>query len=103
MNAAAIYTESELLRQIAAGSKDAFAIIYKKHFISIFHFANGFVSDTQKAEDITTETFVKLWERFANFSSLPSIKSFLFTTAKNACLNEQRSLGPGIFCPVQQR
>jgi RNA polymerase sigma-70 factor (family 1) len=87
----ASYSEPELLHAIASGDKDAFAVIYQQHFAAAYHFAKRFVTDTQTAEDITTEAFVKLWERFSQFSSLSGIKSFLFTSIKNACINHARS------------
>jgi len=85
------YTEPELLQQIANGSREAFEIIYKRNFISVYYFAKRFVADKQAAEDITTETFLKLWERLRNFNNLQSIRSFLFTSVKNACINYNRS------------
>lgn len=91
MKSTANYTEDELLHLIASGSKEAFEIIYKKNFISVFYFANRFVADKQAAEDITTEIFLKLWERLSNFNNLQSIKSFLLTSVKNACINYNRS------------
>ena len=83
--------EHELLKMVATGSREAFEVIYKMHFIAVYHFAKRFVSDTQIAEDITSESFLKLWERFNHFNSLHGIKSFLFTSAKNACINQNRS------------
>jgi RNA polymerase sigma-70 factor (ECF subfamily) len=77
--------------QSAAGRKTAFEFVYKRHFVFIFHIAKRFVTDSQLAEDITTEVFLKLWERFDNFTNLQSIQSFLYTSAKNACINQYRS------------
>jgi RNA polymerase sigma-70 factor (ECF subfamily) len=85
------YSEHELLQLLSAGNKDVFEFIYKKNFASIYHFAKRFVADEQGAEDITTEVFIKLWERFKDFNSLPAIKSFLFTSTRNACINYNRS------------
>lgn len=81
-----------LLQEIAKGSKKAFEAVYDRYYIAIFYFARRFVRDEKAAEDITLETFLKLWERFPQFTSLPGILSFLHITAKNACLNYLRSL-----------
>jgi RNA polymerase sigma-70 factor (ECF subfamily) len=85
------YSDEELLSLLSARDKDAFEWVYKKHFASIYHFAKRFVTDEQSAEDITTEVFIKLWERIESFNSLAGIKSFLFTSTKNACINYNRS------------
>jgi RNA polymerase sigma-19 factor, ECF subfamily len=46
-----------------------------------------FIDDKQIAEDIVTETFLKLWERQSNFNSPQSAKSFLYISTRNACFN----------------
>jgi len=70
--------------------REAFETVYRTHYISIYHFAKKFVRDAQVAEDITTEAFLKLWERFSKFSNPQTMKSFLFTVAHNACINHAR-------------
>ena len=83
-------TELILLHEIASGSKKAFEKVYDRYFVSICYFCRRFVRDEKAAEDITLETFLKLWERFPQFTSLQSIQAFLRVTAKNACLNYLR-------------
>jgi RNA polymerase sigma-70 factor (family 1) len=80
-----------LLNEIAKGSKKAFEVIYERYYIGIFYFARRFVREEKVAEDITLEAFLKLWERFSQFTSFQGIQAFLHTTAKNACLNHLRS------------
>ncbi|HMH20397.1 MAG TPA: RNA polymerase sigma-70 factor [Puia sp.] len=83
--------EEVLLQMVAKGSKKAFETLYNRYYISIFYFTKRFVADQKAAEDITTETFLKLWERLSHFVSLEGIRAFLHTTAKNACLNHLRN------------
>jgi RNA polymerase sigma-70 factor (family 1) len=85
------HNELILLQEIAKGTKKAFEAVYDRYDISIFYFSRRFVRDEKVAEDITLETFLKLWERFPQFTSLQGIQSFLHVTAKNACLNYLRS------------
>jgi RNA polymerase sigma-70 factor (family 1) len=83
----------ELLQQIAEGSPAAFEVVYKQYFVRIYHYALGYVQDSQSAEDITTEVFLKLWERFSQFTTLEGLQAFLFTAARNASLNHNRGEG----------
>jgi RNA polymerase sigma-70 factor (ECF subfamily) len=39
------------------------------------------------AEDITQESFVRLWQKHEAFSCQQSIKAFLYIITRNACLN----------------
>lgn len=81
----------ELMQKIAEGSKEAFEIIYNQYYFLVFCYTKRFVTDAQAAEDITTEAFMKLWGELKNFDSQQKIKSFLYTVAKNACLNQIRN------------
>jgi RNA polymerase sigma-70 factor (family 1) len=87
-----LYNQGEFLAELQRGSQAAFARLYNQEFTSVFYFARRFVADSQAAEDITTDTFVKLCERLNDFESIEAIHSFLMVTVKNACLNHLRSV-----------
>lgn len=42
-------------------------------------------------QDIMQEIFIKLWDRRNSFFSIFSVRAFLYTTVRNACLNEIRA------------
>lgn len=65
----------------------AFSFVYERNFAMVYHYAKKLLDDGQEAEDVTSESFVKLWERFAQFTSISAAHSFLMTSTKNACLN----------------
>lgn len=81
---------NELLQRFAAGDENAFRFIYDEYYLNIFRFAKKFVVNRQASEDITTDIFLKLWEKRTGFEEMNSLKSFLFTSVKNACLNYLR-------------
>jgi RNA polymerase sigma-70 factor (family 1) len=63
--------------------KDAF----NSNFAWLYSYSKKMVQNDQVAEDITIESFSKLWERLDGFSNKNAIRSFLTLTARNACLN----------------
>ena len=69
------------------GSKEAFAEVYNAHYSRLYAFIKKLVDDKEEAQDITTETFVKLWKLHANFNTAENIKAFLYITARNACMD----------------
>lgn len=77
----------QVIIEFKEGSKEAFAEVYKTHFASLFFFVRRFINDRQEAEDITAETFIKLWKIRFNFDTHQNIKAFLYITARNACLD----------------
>lgn len=78
------------LSQLKQDIRKKFEMLYNEQFAAVFCFARRMVTEHQAAEDITTETFLKLWQRLNDFTHVSSISSFLFTTTKNACLNYLR-------------
>ena len=91
MRSEVAYTESEIISLFSEGDASAFEIIYNKYFNSVFYFAKRFVIDVQAAEDITSETFVKLWTRHGDFENIHKLTSFLYITTRNACINILRT------------
>lgn len=64
--------------------------IYRLYYKQILFFAQKYVKNYQVAEEIVTDVFVKLWERRTAFTSLDSVRAFLYIATKNRCLNQLR-------------
>ena len=66
-----------------------FNALYSRHAADIFRFALYLCGDRDDAEDITSETFVRVWT-----SSTPlrgeSVKAYLLTIARNLYLHGRR-------------
>ena len=75
----------DLVTQFTQGDTRAFSSLYDMYYARIFHFAKRLVDNRQEAQDITAETFVKLWKLRANFASHENIRAFLYVTTRNAC------------------
>jgi RNA polymerase sigma-70 factor (ECF subfamily) len=82
----------DLISQFNQGNSRAYTTIYNLCAPSIYYFAKRFVGDREVAEDITADTFIKLFRLHANFDSLINIRAFLRITTRNACLNYLRDL-----------
>lgn len=60
--------------------------LYQEHFRHLYNFMYYKCGDREKAEDLTHESFIKLWERCKEVV-FDKVKSFLFTVANNTFLN----------------
>ncbi|MCS4225299.1 RNA polymerase sigma factor [Sphingobacterium sp. BIGb0165] len=69
------------------GKEAALASLIDEFSEKLLFFAYKIVKDKNIAEEIISDSFIKLWERRGNFSSIECIKSFLFLVTKNACLD----------------
>jgi RNA polymerase sigma-70 factor (family 1) len=79
--------EFTLMRSFTTGEKFAFTSVYNEYYFRVYEFASKYLPTQEDAEDITADSFTKLWQKRNEFASLEHIRAFLFTTAKNACLN----------------
>jgi RNA polymerase sigma-70 factor (ECF subfamily) len=81
------HDEFTLMRNFVNGERSAFTSVYNELYFRVYEFARKFLPSPADAEDITADSFIKLWQKHGEFDSLDHIRAFLFTTAKNACLN----------------
>ncbi|OEJ98921.1 hypothetical protein A8C32_06955 [Flavivirga aquatica] len=79
--------ESLLINQFKTGNVKAYGILYKKYYKALVVYAKLFVKDLQTAEDLTQDTFIKLFEKRTILEIHTSFKALLYTSVRNACLN----------------
>ena len=69
------------------GDPRALQVIFRQFYAPLCLFAERLLHDRPAAEDIVGDTFVKLWNRHADFENLQNVKAFLYITTRNASLN----------------
>lgn len=74
------------------GDGRQFKYVYELYYEPILRFVYNLVRSEQETQDITIETFIKLWQLRSNLENLTNIKAFLYVTSRNACLNYFRQL-----------
>ncbi|MCV9385073.1 RNA polymerase sigma-70 factor [Reichenbachiella ulvae] len=79
---------ADIPSQLAQGDKKAFQAIFDQHFHALCGFGYKYLRDTQVIEDLVQDVFVSLWEARTNFEHHMAIKSFLYVSLRNKCLNE---------------
>ncbi len=74
------------------GNETAFKHFMKQHLNALTFHAYKICRNKEVAEEIVADTFSKLWLRKDNFKSEINIKSFLYITTRNACLDYVQSV-----------
>jgi len=65
--------------------------LFNEHYRRLVYFSTQFIGDKAAAEDIVQDSFVKFWNNFDSINlNGTSIKSFLYTSVKNASFNSIR-------------
>jgi len=72
---------------IAAGDRNAFEALFRVHYGPLCAFARQYVKDGDNAEDLVQDLFVRLWQDREKTKVSTSLKSYLFTSVRNRCLN----------------
>lgn len=67
-----------------------FEEIYKNYFKDVYLFCLSLTNDTNQAEEIAQETFVKALKSINSFDGSKDIRAWLFTIAKNTFYSECR-------------
>lgn len=75
------------INQLKEGGADAFKLIYEKYFHVLYAYAFDILLNKYFAEDVTEEVFLKLWEKRNAINISSSLKSYLFKSVRNACLD----------------
>lgn len=84
-------TDADLVRQMLAGSEDAFAQIYRRRQGSIYRFVVQMCGSRVVAEDVTQDVFIFLMREAQAFDSEKgSLNGFLIGVARNLVLRRLR-------------
>ena len=77
------------------GKEEGIDLLFVKYYKSLVLWADTFLNDIVKSEDIVQEFFVKLWERHLIADLRPdTLKYYLFTSVKNLALNALEKVDP---------
>ncbi len=80
----------ELFEKVRTGDKSAFESVFRTYYAPLCSFANNYIADASMAEEIVQDLFCQIWERHAALSINESLKSYLFRSVRNRCLNHFR-------------
>lgn len=63
--------------------------LYKRHFRDVYQFACWLSGNPHQAEDIASETFIRLWGSLDEVN-VATVKAYLLTIARNLYLSERK-------------
>lgn len=75
------------VQKIKAGDKLVYKELFDEFYQTLCVFASKYLKDDAMAADVVQDTFIKFWEHHADFDHSIKIKSYLYTSVRNACLN----------------
>jgi RNA polymerase sigma-70 factor, ECF subfamily len=83
-------SDRELMDRTAAGDREAFAELIRRHQASVLSIAYRFLGDRSEAEDAAQGVFIRLWESARRYRPQAPLPAYLRTLAVNLCLDLKR-------------
>ncbi|MGH2645103.1 MAG: sigma factor, partial [Chitinophagaceae bacterium] len=75
---------SELQQLISANSdQKALEKLYHYFYPKLFPFTKALVQQSEQAEEIVEDVFIKLWENRSKLSEINNLKIYLFVAVRN--------------------
>lgn len=79
--------QKKTIRKLKQGDRRIFRELFDTYFNPLAAFGYKYVQDKFAVEDMVQEAFVSLWNSRENFEEIAAVKSFLYTSVRNKCLN----------------
>ena len=80
-----------LIRAAANGDQDAFAFLVRAYQAPVWRFLCRLVGDRTLAEDVTQETFIRVYTRLPTFGFRSKFSTWTFAIARNAGIDALRA------------
>jgi RNA polymerase sigma-70 factor (ECF subfamily) len=81
-------SDEELMMKVKDdGDEQAFGLLVQRYRKPIMNFVYRFMGDREVAEDLSQDVFLRLWASARTYLPIARFTTFLYTIAKNLCLN----------------
>jgi RNA polymerase sigma-70 factor (ECF subfamily) len=98
------HDEAVLVERAISGDADAFGEIYTLHLDAIYRYVYFRVGDTNDAEDLTEQVFLKAWEALPGYNQRGNpFTSWLYRIAHNMVVDHHRRQKPMIPMPLLEK
>jgi RNA polymerase sigma-70 factor (ECF subfamily) len=82
--------DADLMLRVKRGDHVAFAELVEKYKQPVMNLVYRFLRDATEAEDLAQNVFVQVYKSAARYEVSARFSTWLFTIARNLCLNELR-------------
>lgn len=80
-------SDQKLVLNYFNGDLESLEILIRRYLKPIYSFAYRYIGNEQDAEDVTQVVFVKVWRNLKKFDREKSFKTWIFSIAKNSCID----------------
>lgn len=84
--------DHKFIALIANGDQEMFRKLMDQFSDELFVFAKGFIRNSEVAEEIVSDVFVKIWKNRSDLKKVRKLKPYLFISVKNGCYSHLRKV-----------
>lgn len=89
--------DNVLIAEYLNGDEQALTVLINRHVKSVYNFVYRLTNEQARADDVTQETFVKVWKHLKKFRPNENFRTWLFAIARNTTLDHLRKKRPFSF------
>jgi len=82
--------DEALLVRIKSGDEDAAEELVRRYYGAILRYCRWHCASAEKAEDLTQETFFRLFRNLPEYDERKKFRAYLYTIAGHLCVDESR-------------
>ncbi len=83
-------SDDELIKQARSGDESAAELLIKRYYTPILRYCRWHCPNIETAEDLTQETFIRLFRHLEEYHGKGKFRSYLYTIANRLCIDESR-------------
>lgn len=88
--------QKELWKKFQKGNRQAFEMIYREFYASLYYYALKITSDKLLAQECVQDLFITLWRTKKGLTGVSNIKPYLFKSLNRLIARSARSLNGGL-------
>ena len=92
MNREGTYSDDDLVERIRRGDEKAAEELIKRYYSSILFYCKRHCFNSERAEDLKQETFLRLFRNLSGYKGKRKFKAYLYTIANHLCIDESRKI-----------
>lgn len=83
-------TDDELIERIRDGDDNSAEELILRYYAAVLRYCRWHSADDAQAEDLTQETFLRVFKNLSQYGKRDRFKSWLYTIANHLCIDESR-------------
>mgnify|MGYP001924203004 CR=1 FL=1 len=95
-------SEDNILEGLKRNDADALKTLVDRYYTQLCVYSVQYTDSLEAAEDIVQDFFVNMWEKKLHLTIKTNLKSFLFTSIRNASVDYLRKNRPYTFIEIEE-